>query len=110
MMTLIEKDKTLEDENESGEIFGEGILIGSEGIYDEDGTLIGNICGLRPCNLEMTSILNQISYQRYWICWISVDRPPDNDEIDMMTLIDNIRDTYPYNLEMISVLNYQKQY
>jgi hypothetical protein len=63
MMILIEKDKALEDESESGEIFGQGILIGSlEGIYDEDGTLVGNIHGLRPCNLEMTSILNQISY------------------------------------------------
>ena len=58
MMTLIDKDKTLEDESESGDICDEGILAGSDGICDE--ALVGNTHG--PHNLEMTSVLNQMKW------------------------------------------------
>jgi hypothetical protein len=57
-MTLFEEDRapeigTLDDES------------GSDGIYDEriladDETLVGNIHS--PCNLEMTSVLNQMKW------------------------------------------------
>ena len=55
-MTLFEEDRTPEIgtlDDESGGIYDERTL-------GDDETLIGNIH--RPCNLEMISILNQISY------------------------------------------------
>ena len=81
MMTLVDKGKALEDESESGEICGEGILAGSGGICDE--ALIGNTHD--PCNLEMT-LVSKILCQR--ILDESRSGPCD-----------------PYNLEMTSVLS-----
>ena len=91
--------------------YDEKILAGSDGTHDE--ILIVNIHGSYHYNLEITSVLNQIQYQRYWICWIWVDRSSGDDETDLMTLFEKDRILYesksdpcdPYNLELTSILS-----